>query len=128
MWAPRVKRLLYRRPTRTKSMGFWLKGTGFFFPRHNGRCQYNVRKHVVCLQIQNTANVEIHVVEVDPEIVLADSCKKIGQFERLCACRVVLAQHKFLPISSFHTLIVKFEARQPHPDQCQERRSKRRPK
>ena len=58
---------------------------------HNSRCEYNVRKYIVRLQIQDTADIEVHVVEVDPKIVLADGCKKIDQFGRQRASRVVLS-------------------------------------
>src|SRR6478735_6783213 len=104
---PRVHKVLERRPNLGESIENLVHRTKRDRSGHDSRCQYDVGKYVVGLQIQNTADVEVHVVEVDPKIVLAYGRKKIDQFGRRRASRIVLAQDEFFPISCFHTLIVK---------------------
>jgi hypothetical protein len=93
---PRVHKELERRSNLGEGIENLVQRTKRDLAGHNSRCEYNVRKYVVRLQIQDTADIEVHVVEVDPKIVLADGCKKIDQFEWYHASRVVLAQDKFL--------------------------------
>src|SRR4249919_1994227 len=78
---PRVHKVLERRSNLGESIENLVHRTKRDLSGHNSRCQYDVRKYVVGLQIQDTANIEIHVVEVDPKIVLAYGRKKIDQFK-----------------------------------------------
>src|SRR6478735_7041009 len=88
---PRVHKVLERRSNLGESIENLVHRTKRDLSGHNSRCQYDVRKYVVGLQIQDTADVEIHVVEVDTKIVLTYGRKEIDQFGRRRASGVVLA-------------------------------------
>src|SRR5258708_23575255 len=88
---PRVHKVLERPSNLGESIENLVHRTKRDLAGHDSRCEYNVRKYVVGLQIQDTADIEVHVVEVDPKIILAYGHKKIDQCGRLRASRVVLA-------------------------------------
>ena len=52
------------------------------FARNDSRCEHDVRKDIVSLQIQDAADVEVHIVEIDAEIVSADGCIELDQCGR----------------------------------------------
>jgi hypothetical protein len=64
---PRVHKVLKRRSNLSKGIENLVHRTKRDFAGNNGRREYDVGKDVVGLQIQDTADIEVHVVEIDPK-------------------------------------------------------------
>jgi hypothetical protein len=68
------------------------------FARYDRGDEYNVGKDIVGLQVQNPADVEIHIVEIYAEIIATNGCIKLDQCGRRGAIRIILAKDEFLPV------------------------------
>jgi hypothetical protein len=82
---------------------------------------------IVGLQVENARDIEVHVMEVQAEIVAPDIVEELRERYRIGAVLVVLAIDQFLPVCRFDALIAKFQARKLDAHCGQEDRTEHRP-
>src|SRR5579863_2234327 len=84
---------------------------------NDGWYQQNVRKNDVRLQIDDTADVEIHEVEIEPKIIVADIGEQYRQRWRVGLGRIVLAEDELLAVGGLDALVAEFDSGQTNTDQ-----------
>ncbi len=89
---------------------------------HDSGSENDVGEYVVDLQIDDAADVEIHVVEIEIEIVPAHSNEQFAESGRRGAVSVVFTVNEFLAEGGLDALVLEFKARKPDADEGEESR------
>ena len=88
--------------------------------RSDRRHENKIADNVICLKIETTADIEIHVMEIQPEIIAADIVKQLTHGQWLSTLGIIFAIDKLFPESCLNPLIAELEPRQFDPDQGKE--------
>ena len=117
--APRVDKILKRGSDLRERIQNLVHRTERDLAGNDRWSEQDVRKNDVGLQINDAADIEVHEVQVEPEVVPANGTEQLVHGRWIGAGGIILAKHELLAIGRFDPLVEKLDPGQPDADQRQ---------
>ncbi|OIQ69133.1 hypothetical protein GALL_492680 [mine drainage metagenome] len=125
--APRIDEILKRGSHLCERIQDLVHRTQRDLAGNDRRCEQDVGKDDVGLQIDDAANIKIHEMQIEPEVIVANIAKQQIQCRWGGVGGIILAKHELLAIGRLNALVEKFDSRQPDADQRERAGAEHRP-